>query len=706
MLALELTPTITTSEIARTLDIPTTTVSTWRRRSRDSNNPFPARTEGSTDARPLFELEAVIDWYKRQFPDRAWPHDRESLQVAEALMTSLRAVSEEDSSRAFLVGAATLAAIIEDAESGGAPTWFGSRLRVDDETLVETVSAMPAWIPDEVRLLLDGDGVGSESHQSALVALSQLDARSRQAVVEDLTTNPRLAVGGSAAASSSEPLTELLLGLADTPPRSVLDPACGTGTLLLEAGRRFPEALLTGVDTNAISVAIAQCRAHLAGIEATFVVQDAFEWIGSGPAVDLVLIDPPIGAKSPGRRERFAAADPVLGKYVKSTEDVAWIALAATAVRKGGTGLVVAPAATLARGGATERARTELITRGQVTGVIALPGTSHGKPASRWAADPRRLRQDTRTPLCVWMLDGEDETASSILMVDGEQLIGKSPRETAMRICAAVSSAKAGRPSTGVVNASALAAARPGRTLAPVEWRPIEDDRSVANNKADALQGFARDYEAALTRDLPNKLPEVVRSEEITNTVPLGEVGQVFSGAYVRPELVSDTPDDGHVAYVGVGVGDERQYVRVSAKSSRQLEAGDVLVGAHGGGATVWHGTEAAVPNGSTFVVRPDPRRFDPDYLAGVLQSRVAVERGLRGTALRRIDPRAVRVPALPLEAQRQLVRELDHLEGLLATLSTAEDAARRFLDEVRDLAALGALGEIVRAQGADREGE
>lgn len=97
--------------------------------------------------------------------------------------------------------------------------------------------------------------------------------------------------------------------LAGTPaPRVVLDPFCGSGTLLLEAAHRFPETRLLGLDWAPRAVVGARENLVAAGLEARaeVVLGDALaladEHLG-GP-VDLYLANPPHGVRL-GRGIRF-----------------------------------------------------------------------------------------------------------------------------------------------------------------------------------------------------------------------------------------------------------------------------------------------------------------------------------------------------------------------------------------------------------------
>lgn len=79
-------------------------------------------------------------------------------------------------------------------------------------------------------------------------------------------------------------------------PHSVLDPFCGSGTLLLEANALFPKARLYGSDRR--SLALEGTRENLAayGVDAELRVRDATQ-VDQWPSVDAVVTNPPYGVR-------------------------------------------------------------------------------------------------------------------------------------------------------------------------------------------------------------------------------------------------------------------------------------------------------------------------------------------------------------------------------------------------------------------------
>ncbi|HYW25536.1 MAG TPA: methyltransferase domain-containing protein [Terriglobales bacterium] len=77
------------------------------------------------------------------------------------------------------------------------------------------------------------------------------------------------------------------------PGARVLDPFCGAGTMLLEAGRHQPAARLLGADTSMDAVRAAAANAERAGTPVALMVCDAGHLSLLAGAADVVLTNPP-----------------------------------------------------------------------------------------------------------------------------------------------------------------------------------------------------------------------------------------------------------------------------------------------------------------------------------------------------------------------------------------------------------------------------
>lgn len=205
-------------------------------------------------------------------------------------------------------------------------------------------------------------------------------------------------------------LARHLTALADppTPPRTVLDPACGGGAFLLAAAERWPGAALAGGDLDTASVRAARHAVRLAGRPPDGVVQ-ADGLLDAMPPADLVLANPPFlsqlrtgTARDRARRhalsERYGDA---AGRYV---DDAALflLAIARDLLAPDGTAVVIVPESLLATADAAavraEVARccavevvwrdTERVFPGTPTCALRLRRRAHPCPADGegWAA--------------------------------------------------------------------------------------------------------------------------------------------------------------------------------------------------------------------------------------------------------------------------------------------------------------------------------
>jgi hypothetical protein len=87
-------------------------------------------------------------------------------------------------------------------------------------------------------------------------------------------------------------------------------------------------------------------------------------------------------------------------------------------------------------------------------------------------------------------------------------------------------------------------------------------------------------------------------------------------------------------------------------------------------------------PGRDQCLLRPDPERFDPWFLAGFLSAEDNLHGASTGTSTVRIEPRRLRVPLLPLIEQRRYGEAFRRLYALRAaadlTARLAEETTRR----------------------------
>lgn len=326
-------PLVTASEIARIAGVTRAAVSNWRRRYED----FPAPAGGSATS-PLFDLAAVQTWLDRQ-------RKGQDVSAEVQLWQALRAASGDDMTGALADAAQLLA--------GGPDT--------------------PPLPDDVVRPARELAAQGSPGE--VVEALAERFTDSVRRAGSDQVTAPRI--------------VRALRHLAGDVPAgaTVLDPACGIGTLLLAVGPRRGTRR-RGQESDARSARFAQLRADLTGHEdVTIVAGDSLRddhW--SGLRADLVVCDPPVGDSDWGREDLLLDSRWELGIPSRAEGELAWLQHAYAHTAPGGRVLMVMPASVAYRK-AGRRIRAELVRRGILAQVTALPpgvAASHALPVHLW----------------------------------------------------------------------------------------------------------------------------------------------------------------------------------------------------------------------------------------------------------------------------------------------------------------------------------
>jgi hypothetical protein len=325
-------PLVTGAEIARLAGVTRAAVSNWRRRYDD----FPAPAGGGANS-PLYALAEVQEWLDKQ---------RRGQEVSPEveLWQAMRAAYGEQ----MVAGLAGVAAMLAGEGESEVPDDVADRVRVlaRTETPIDLVNGLIERFMDSARR------AGSDQVTPERVV---------RAVCHFL---PELPAGGP-----------------------VFDPACGIGTLLLsvasETGMRC-----CGQEVDADSARFAQLRADLAGRQDVRIVSGdslrADEW--PDLRARLVVCDPPAGVTEWGREELLLDSRWELGTPSKAEGELAWLQHAYAHTEPGGHVLMVMPASVAYRK-AGRRIRSELVRRGIVRQVVALPpgtATSHALPVHLW----------------------------------------------------------------------------------------------------------------------------------------------------------------------------------------------------------------------------------------------------------------------------------------------------------------------------------
>lgn len=443
----------------------------------------------------------------------------------------------------------------------------------------------------------------------------------------------------------------------------ILDPACGTGNLLLSLGKKMGmAAACAGQEADPALARIAAYRLDWNGGPSTpIAVGDSLrddhysDWRGGHAGSTLVVCDPPTEVEDWGREELSGDIRWEFGCPPDDAPEFAWLQHCYAHLRPGGTAFVIMPAEAASRRSCRDM-REEMLRGGALHEIIALPpvlSSSHAGGSHLWILDrPSAGRID---------VDGEviDQVgpARSVHMTDASGF----DREQLRRIQRDSWSHFRDEPgsSTPVAIADLLDGdidLAPSRYVHPPETNP-------AATLARAMEGLA-----PLTESLPDLLPP--------NIDPPGSAGSMPQISVAELERTGE---------VGVILNFELPRIEVSG-----LRPGDVLISAvdpmerpvvvteHGGD-----------PTADRHLLRCEPDVLDPHFLAAFLHSQAVT-----GLASFRYDVRQAYVPRIPLGEQR---RYGDAFRSLATFVETARRVAS-LSDDMMTLAATGlATGPVRR---------
>ncbi|MEU3567677.1 N-6 DNA methylase [Kitasatospora sp. NPDC036755] len=373
---------VTSAEIARLAGVTRAAVSNWRRRYDD----FPAAAAGSGSS-PLFDWPAVQEWLRRR--DR---HQEVSLevQVWQALRTAY--------------GDATVAAVAAAAR-------YLARTGTSEGETGNDTAGTTSPLPGAVQGLLDRL-VEESDPSTALRALTDRMADSVRRSGSDQVTSPLIvrAVGHFAPTPQSG--------------WTVFDPACGIGALLFAVESEH-DLIRVGQDSDADAVDISVVRAGLAGHgEVRIAHGDSLRCDRyPGLAANLVLCDPPVAAGDWGRDELLLDHRWEFGTPSRAEGELAWLQHAYAHTAPGGQVLMVMPASVAYRK-AGRRIRAELVRRGIVRQVVALPGgvaSGHVLPVHLW--NLRRPVDGEPRPESVRLIDLTGNTPNGPLRPTDTQVV-------------------------------------------------------------------------------------------------------------------------------------------------------------------------------------------------------------------------------------------------------------------------------------------
>ncbi|MGW3859344.1 N-6 DNA methylase [Micromonospora arida] len=601
-------PTITAAEIARLAGVGRAAVSNWRKRHPD----FPAPVGGTT-ASPEFDLIQVEQWLRTQgkLPE---------LATADRLWRHLAAASDSPAAGLAAVGALLLA------------RQRGSRSAGIDAQLTP--------------LLPDVDALADElGPQGAFDELWQRFS----------------APGPGRPFATPDDLADLMIGLANVGGGSVLDPATGSGAIL-RAAVRAGSTSMYGQELDdelarlaGLWLALHDVPGEVSGGDS--LRADAF----AGRAVDAVVCHPPFGATNWGDEELGHDPRWIVGTTPRTEPELAWVQHALAHVRVGGHAVLLMPP-TVASRRAGKRIRGELLRRGHLRAVIALPpgvAAPHGVPLHLWVL--RRAATDAPPPARALLIDAA----------------GGDLADTAPRVLAAWR-AFAAAPD-GDVEEAGFARAVPVIELLDeeVDLTPARRQPAVVSEASGEHLVRTRERLAAIVGELPALLPQVTPAPDGPDGLFLtvGELAK--NGALqligpVRAGASTPAPDGPPVLTVPDVLAGVEASGRVDDRFGQEipLAVGDVVVPMIARQLTARVvTTEGALLGRNLYLLRPNPAALDAWFLAGQLRTSANEKQSSSLSGTMRFDIRRAQVRRLSLGEQRahgDAFRRLDAFESAI----------------------------------------
>ncbi|WP_405789197.1 SAM-dependent methyltransferase [Streptomyces sp. NBC_00029] len=625
---------VTAAEVARLAGVGRAAVSNWRRRHADFPKPV-----GGTETSPSFSLGEVEHWLRAQgklaevpLRERVWQqitgHPGGAVTALVKAGAALLVVRDRPADWLELTAVSdarmtTLLRPVLDQVLGA---------RLGPGHALTAIPLRPAAMP----LLRATAELAAElgARQAFEFLLGRhLDANPRQ-----YTLTP-------------DSLAGLMAALAGPAARTVLDPACGTGTLL----RAVPGATaLHAQDSSPELAALAALRLALNGpaqvraAAADSLRADAFPQ----DTVDAVLCHPPFNERGWGHEE--LAYDPrwEYGFPARTESELAWVQHALAHLREGGTAVLLMPPAVAARRSG-RRIRADLLRRGALRAVVALPAGAappYGIPLHLWVL--RRPAPQAAPPVGLLLID------TAALAADGQL------RSAWTAVDGAVRDAWGAYDRTGSVEQV------PGvsRVVPVIELLDDDVDLTPARHLPPPAAGGGPAELTAVRERLGETLGRATALTPPPATAP--------AAAAARPPMttIGELARAGALElHTGTGGGTgsapvlTEQDVYAGTGPSGTLAAtadepvvtapGDVLVPLVGGAAiarVVDEATAGAVPGRGLALLRPDPAALDPWFLAGFLRGTANNRRASsHASTATRLDVRRLRLPRLPLAQQQ-----------------------------------------------------
>ncbi|MEV0609524.1 N-6 DNA methylase [Polymorphospora rubra] len=679
--------TLTASGIARLANVGRAAVSNWRRRYADFPTPV-----GGTPTSPSFNAQEVEQWLRHH----GRLHQASTAQWAWRQIESYQPAAQI-SDVLGIAGALLLVRTESPGDNLPTPKQLVGHLRALDPSLAELVGhVLPKqWTAQLTTLLGTVDRFGSE--QGAETAFEYLHS-------QYVTSAHSM----SGLAGTPDAVAEVMLTLAGTGART-FDFTSGTGSILRMAADR---ALRNGTATRcyaqevnpqyALITLLRLWFVHLRARHAGHAPEPPVVHVGDSMLADglpdlradVVVANFPFGVHDWGH-DRLAY-DPrwTYGLPPRTEPELAWVQHTLAHLSPGGTAVVLMPPAAASRP-AGRRIRAELIRRGALRAVIALPAG---------------LMPPIAIGLNIWVLtqpDPHQPGAGNLLMVD---TTAAPEGQSLTRIVDTVWNAYR---SDSYAEMPGVHRAVPAIDLLDdqVDLTPQRHLPKASELAADPAEIIGRigDFDRLLDH-VRRSLPAVYE----TPAAPLREAPQadvtdlIRSGSITVLRAVSRSRPANAAGAAVLTATDVLSGGPASGQATRatddvpgpQVNAGDILVPVIGRRISARVATPEQIGaelGPGVQLIRVDTTRFDPWFVAGVLSRtdnlRIAGRTSSTASGTLRIDIRRLTIPVVPLDQQQaygQAYRQLVEFRGALERVTATGAALAR---EIGDGLTTGTLG-------------
>ncbi len=626
---------VNAADIARIADVGRAAVSNWRKRFDDFPQPV-----GGTASSPSFSLAEIEQWLRK--------HDRYvEVPPIERVWQRLRTAGDDLRLGDMVVYTGAFLLFLRRDPAA----WRKLAGLADDEMLSRLPGAVAAAVPEPPGEL-PHDELGLDP--SLIRAIAELGTEEGPAAAFDAICARYIDVHARRLLATPEPVGALMARLAATAGKTVLDPSCGIGTLLLasDASRAL------GQDVNGTAARLTAVRLLLHGIDA--VVRDGDSLRADAfpdELVDAVVCNPPFNDRGWGYEELTSDPRWEYGLPPRGESELAWVQHCLSHVRPGGLVVIMMPGVASSRRSG-RRVRGNLLRAGALRAIVTL--AAGAAPASSGAPDLWVLRRP----------EVGEPPASDVLMVNaGDDL-------TAVEAAWQAYTSRTGTGSRALPEAS--------RTVRIIDLLDEEVALTPAHRvsrqtRSEPFTGVRERVREAISRlEVPSLTPLPVRRE-----LPMTSIGELSRAGVVTIAQgpLKPAAEDGDLPMLTVEdlVGGRPPSGRTRDEQGLVLiREGDVVAplipGEHTPARVVTAGP-AAVLGPRLLLFRVDPERLDPYYLAGCL--RVTGETSVRLGSSVRMDPRRARLPRLPIEEQREYgeaFRRLLAYEDAVRELERASD--------------------------------